>query len=114
MVVALDLLSGVTQGLGSDVIPLVNSIQPMALSLLLICLRDPGNDVQQSAFAFLGDLAISCFEVLRPLIPQIMPLVIQQITPNFEPSRSSVVNNATWAVGEIALRLGLFFFILKM
>ncbi len=39
MVVSLDLLSGVAQGLGQDVEPLVTNIQPSALQLLLICMK---------------------------------------------------------------------------
>ena len=49
-------------------------------------------------------MAISCFALLRPLIPQIVPAVIEQII--IEPSEDcvSVCNNAAWAVGEIALQ----------
>lgn len=106
MVVGLDLLSGVAQGLGAQVEPLVIQIQPSALQLLGTCMRDESNDVQQSAYALLGDLAGSCFNLLRPGIEQILPEVINQITPNIDASRSSVVNNAMWATGEIALRHG--------
>lgn len=49
-------------------------------------------------------MAISCFEILKPAIPQIMPAVIEQI--NVEPAQEciSVCNNAAWATGEIALQ----------
>jgi transportin-1 len=47
---------------------------------------------------------MSCFALLRPIIPQIMPTVIEQIV--VEPSAEcvSVCNNAAWAVGEISLQ----------
>jgi len=49
-------------------------------------------------------MAISCFALLRPLIPQIMPTVIEQIVVEPSPDCVSVCNNAAWAVGEIALQ----------
>jgi transportin-1 len=104
MVVGLDLLSGVTQGLGSDSESLIVNIQPSALHLMVLCMKDPTADVQQSAYAFLGDIAISAFGLLKPQIDQIIPEVIKEITPEVQASRSSVTNNAIWAVGEIALR----------
>ena len=39
MVVSLDLLSGVAQGLAQEVEPLVTNIQPSALQLLMICIK---------------------------------------------------------------------------
>ena len=104
MVVGLDLLSGVTQGLGSAAENLVVNIQPSALQLMAVCMTDSLADVQQSAFAFLGDIAISAFGLLKPQIDQIIPEVIKEINPEVQASRSSVINNAIWATGEIALR----------
>lgn len=49
-------------------------------------------------------MAISCFALLKPAIPQIMPAVIEQIVPEPNPECISVCNNAAWAVGEIALQ----------
>jgi transportin-1 len=49
-------------------------------------------------------MAISCFALLKPAIPQIMPAVIEQIVPEPNPDCISVCNNAAWAVGEIALQ----------
>lgn len=104
MVVGLDLLSGVTQGLGSAAESLIINIQPSALQLLVVCMKDSTPDVQQSALAFLGDLAISAFGLLKPQIDQIIGEVINEINPDVQASRSSVINNAIWAAGEIALR----------
>ena len=49
-------------------------------------------------------MAISCFSLLKPIIPQIMPTVIEQIVPEPPADCISVCNNAAWATGEIALQ----------
>jgi transportin-1 len=66
--------------------------------------QDP--PVRQSAYALLGDLAISAFELLRANLPAIMPELINQIEPEPKPDTVSVCNNATWSAGEIALQYG--------
>ena len=60
--------------------------------------------VRQSAHALLGDMGISCFALLKPVVPSIMPSVIQQIEVEPAPDCISVCNNAAWATGEIALQ----------
>lgn len=49
-------------------------------------------------------MAISCFAILQPVIPQIMPSVIDQIITDPPSDCISVCNNAAWAAGEIALQ----------
>ena len=49
-------------------------------------------------------MAISCFAILKPAIPNIMPSVIEQIVTEPLPECVSVCNNAAWATGEIALQ----------
>lgn len=66
--------------------------------------KDEVAEVRQSAYALLGDLAISCFEHIRPVVPDFMPLVLSQIDPQAE--HVSVCNNATWSAGEIAIKWG--------
>lgn len=51
-------------------------------------------------------MAISCFEVLRPVVPQIMPELIEQIMPEPKIEFVSACNNAAWSVGEVALHYG--------
>lgn len=104
MIVALDLLSSLVQGLNAAVEPLVASANPPLLQLLGMAMNDPVAEVRQSSFALLGDLAISCFAHLRPFLSQIIPRLIQEIDPAFE--FVSVCNNASWAAGEIALQYG--------
>jgi transportin-1 len=104
IVVALDLLSGLTQGLGAQIVPLVAQTEPSLIQLMAVCLKHTEAPVRQSAHALLGDLAISCFDLLRPFLPSIMPDVIMQIEAEPQPEAISVCNNAAWAVGEIALQ----------
>jgi len=72
--------------------------------LLTACMTDDVPEVRQSAYALLGDLAISCFTHIKPYLPQFMPELVSQIDPNAE--QVSVCNNAAWAAGEIALKWG--------
>ncbi|KAK0565515.1 hypothetical protein OC861_003738 [Tilletia horrida] len=106
IIVALDLLSGLTQGLGTNIQPLVATSRPPLLPLLYHCIRCNSPPIRQSAYALLGDLAISAFDLLRPHLPSIMPDLIQQIEPSPAEENVSVCNNAAWAVGEIALQYG--------
>ncbi|CAO3597936.1 unnamed protein product [Absidia cylindrospora] len=103
MVVALDLLSGIVQALNTDAEPLVANTNPPLAQFLSICINDEIAEVRQSSYALLGDLAISCFEYIRAVVPQFMPQLIQQINPI---ESISVCNNAAWAAGEIALKMG--------
>ncbi|KAK7203867.1 karyopherin Kap104 [Myxozyma melibiosi] len=105
IVTALDLLDGLVQGLGSLSVGLVNQSQYPLMQMILACLNDPVHEVRQSAFALLGDMAIGSFDVIKAYIPAIMTELIPQIDSG-DPSCSAVCNNATWAAGEIALKLG--------
>ncbi|KAK3816263.1 MAG: armadillo-type protein [Benniella sp.] len=104
MIVALDLLSGLTQGLNTSVESLVASSQPSVLQILSVCLADSSAEVRQSSYALLGDLAISCFMHIKPYLNAFMNELIGQIQPNTD--FVSVCNNAAWAAGEIALQYG--------
>ncbi|KAI7865032.1 armadillo-type protein [Spinellus fusiger] len=104
MIVALDLLSGIVQALNTDAEPLVANTNPPVISFLSLCVQNAVPEVRQSAYALFGDLAISCFEHIRPAIPQFMPNLLSQIDHQAE--HPSVCNNATWAAGEIAIKWG--------
>ncbi len=106
LVVALDLLSGLTQGLGMALGPHITRSQPNLLSLLTVCLKHPHAAVRQSGYALVGDMAMNCFPLLRPHIPAIMQELIVQLDPEPKVEFISACNNAAWAVGEIALRYG--------
>ncbi|GAA5956019.1 hypothetical protein JCM8115_004388 [Rhodotorula mucilaginosa] len=106
LIVSLDLLSGLTQGLNTAITELYSSSDPPVLSLLAMCLQHPDAPVRQSSYALLGDTAISCFPILKPLVPQFMPVLISHIQSEPRLAEVSVCNNAAWAAGEIALQAG--------
>jgi len=98
MVCALDLISGLTEGLESQIQPLL--VRTNFLSLLHECMQDQDVDVRQSSFALVGDLAKCCINELNPVLNQYIPL----LTSNINPKYTAVCNNACWALGEIALK----------
>lgn len=100
MIVALDLLSGLAEGLGGNLDQLV--AQSNIVGLLYQCSQDAMPEVRQSSFAFLGDLAKACYQHIKPHIPLFMPILAENLNPNY----ISVCNNAIWAIGEIAIHLG--------
>ncbi|PRD25772.1 UNVERIFIED_CONTAM: Tnpo1 [Trichonephila clavipes] len=110
MIVALDLLSGLAEGLNGHIEALVMSSNIM--QLLYQCMQDSMPEVRQSSFALLGDLTKACFQHVSPciqinlnfyLIPEdFLPILSQNLNPDF----ISVCNNATWAIGEISVKLG--------
>lgn len=106
LVVALDLLSGLTQGLGMSLEALIVSFQPNLLSLLTFCLKHPHAPVRQSAYALVGDLAMGCFPLLRPYMPEIITELTLQLDPEPKAEFISASNNAAWSIGEVALRYG--------
>ncbi|KAJ8670378.1 hypothetical protein QAD02_001637 [Eretmocerus hayati] len=100
MIVALDLLSGLAEGLNGHMESLVANSNVM--QLLYQCMQDHMPEVRQSSFALLGDLTKACFQHVLPCIPDFMPILSQNLNPEF----ISVCNNATWAIGEISIKLG--------
>jgi transportin-1 len=106
LVVALDLLSGLTQGLGMSLEPFIAESQPNLLTLLTVCLKHPQAPVRQSGYALVGDLAMNCFAILRPHMPGVMAELIAQLDPEPKVEFVSACNNAAWSVGEVALRYG--------
>ncbi|XP_064607040.1 transportin-1-like isoform X2 [Liolophura sinensis] len=100
MIVALDLLSGLAEGLEQHIEGLVANSN--ILKLLFQCMQDPMPEVRQSSFALLGDLTKACFQHVKPCIGDFMPILGANLNPEF----ISVCNNATWAIGEIAMQMG--------
>jgi transportin-1 len=58
--------------------------------------------VRQSSFALLGDLTKACFPHVHPFIADFLPILGKNLNPEY----ISVCNNATWAIGEISIKLG--------
>lgn len=101
VVCALDLLSGLAEGLDANMEGLVAEVDKQLLPILFECIQHPEAEVRQSAFAFLGDIAKSCMGHLRPHLDKFLPVC----TANLDFQNSSVCNNSSWAVGEIAIKV---------
>ncbi|XP_011405788.1 PREDICTED: transportin-1 isoform X2 [Amphimedon queenslandica] len=99
MIVSLDLLSGLVEGIGANIEPYVSGSNIM--SLLFECMQDPLHDVRQSSFALLGDLTKACFQHVEPCVDNFMKVLSQNLNPEF----LSVCNNSTWAIGEVSMKL---------
>lgn len=65
-IVALDLLSGLAEGLDSHMERLV--VNSNLMQLLYQCMQDAMPEVRQSSFALLGDLTKACFQHILPCI----------------------------------------------
>jgi len=99
MIVSLDLLSGLAEGLNGHIGELVS--QSNIMRLLYQAMQDPMAEVRQSSFALLGDLTKACFTHVHPYISEFMVILGQNLNPDL----ISVCNNATWAIGEISVKL---------
>ncbi|KAG1466517.1 hypothetical protein G6F46_000923 [Rhizopus delemar] len=105
LIAALDLLSGIVRGLGPSVRPLISKTNPPLIPLLTACIHDPVSEVLQSAFMLIGDIAVACFDLLEPFVPDILEGLIHAIEDTeCTTSVVSVYNNAVWAIGEIVMR----------
>jgi transportin-1 len=107
LITSLDLLSAIIQAIPSEKSgELVASSQPQFFNILCYCMSDSNNEVRQSSYALLGDCAIHIFPQLLPFIPNIMPILISQLdldTIQDEYTGFSVLNNACWSLGEVAV-----------
>lgn len=99
IVCALDLISGLADGLGNGVESLIGPSK--LLPLLGECMKDRGPDVRQSSFALVGDLAKTCIFHLKPFLAEFVPILTSNLSTEF----ISVCNNASWALGEIAVKV---------
>lgn len=112
LVTSLDLLSSIIQALEEkQSADLVSSSQPRLFELLQFCMEDPENEVRQSSYALLGDCAKYVFTQLQPFLSTLLPLLVQQldldaILEEQIETGFSVINNACWSAGEIAIQHG--------
>lgn len=109
LVTSLDLLSAIIQALDQSDSARLVSQTPDFFNLVALCMADENNDVRQSAYALLGDCAIYVFAQLQPNLQHILGILINQlelsqILLDGEETGYSVINNACWSVGEIAMR----------
>ena len=109
LVTSLDLLSAVIQALDDSKAAKLIQSQPTFFELLSFCMEDPTDGVQQSAYALLGDCARYVFDQIKPYLPSIFPILLKRldldnVLDEEIDSGFSVVNNACWSAGEVALQ----------
>ena len=109
VVAALDLVSGLAEGLGAGLAPLAASPAgaPLLPCLVAAC-ADPDPDIRQSAFALAGDLARAAPGALAPspgVLSELLALAAGRLDPAGDTGDGApAANNAAWALGELALR----------
>lgn len=103
IITSLDLIDGLCQGLCEMSGGLMDDT---LMKLVLETLKDTNDDVRQSAYALLGDMAMYLSPMLQNWLDEIVEFSIQEIVTRTYDS-FAVCNNATWSLGEIALRLDL-------
>lgn len=112
LVTSLDLLSAIIQALDDNkATELVADTQPAFVELLGFCMEDPTDEVRQSAYALLGDCAKYVFPQLETRLKHLIPILLKtldldNILDEEIDAGFSVVNNACWSAGEIAVRYG--------
>ncbi|ETS80250.1 hypothetical protein PFICI_07779 [Pestalotiopsis fici W106-1] len=110
LVTSLDLLSAIVQALEPQKsAQLVKESSLPVFELLAFCMEDPADEVRQSAYALLGDCAKYIFGELANALNNILPVLLKQldlsdILDEEIESGFSVVNNACWSAGEIAIQ----------
>ena len=110
LVTSLDLLSAIIQALDpAKSSELVRTSSPSFFDLLGFCMEDPSNDVRQSSYALIGDCAVNIFQELHRYLPTLMPVLIRQLDldnlrDDDVDTGFSVINNACWSCGEIAMK----------
>lgn len=77
MIVALDLLSGLAEGLDGHIEKLL--VNSNMMHLLYQCMQDNMPEVKQSSFALLGDLTKACFQHVKPCTRKLYKFYILNI-----------------------------------
>ena len=112
VVTSLDLISAIVQAIDpAKSGELVTTSQPQFFELLAFCMEDPTTDVKQSAYALLGDCAITIYPQLEPFLPRLMPLLANQLNLDLIRDEDSenglnVLNNVCWSCGELGAKAG--------
>lgn len=100
MVCALDLISGISEGIHSTIYEYLKGTN--IANLVVHACRDEDYSIKKSAFGLVGDLTRFSIPIILPVLPDALPFVVQEIKPRIY--KVSVSNNSTWAFGEIAFR----------
>ncbi|KAK9804853.1 hypothetical protein WJX72_008726 [[Myrmecia] bisecta] len=104
IICALDLISGMAEGLGASIESLVGASN--LREVLLQCCQDPSPDVRQSAFALVGDLSKVCATHLQPIMKELVTLAVANLDLTMiRQENMSACNNACWSLGELAIKV---------
>jgi hypothetical protein len=93
---------GLCEGLESSFVILAESTRDTLLNLMLTCLQDSFPELRQSAFALTGDLSKNCVQFISPMAPQLIDIILRNLDFDYP----MVCNNASWTVGELAIKVG--------
>lgn len=105
IIASLDLIDGLIQGFTHHSAELIQQNEINLMDLVMLCFEDPTDDVRQSAYALLGDLAIFIIDsTVRPRLQPILVCIGNEIN-NRTYNSYAVYNNAIWSLGEIVMRL---------
>ncbi|KAG2499029.1 hypothetical protein HYH03_003214 [Edaphochlamys debaryana] len=104
VVLALDVISGLSQGLHASIESLV-AASPL-VQMLTTCCQDPSPDVRQSAFALVGDLASACVAHLLPVLDSLVACALALLElPRITEASLASANNACWSLGEVVIKV---------
>ncbi len=120
IITSIDLIDGLVQGLKNHSVEVIQSVQlnsiPVTIDdkqhgsslmeLILYCLQDPDEEVRQSVYSLIGDLTINVFDPIVSHYSQQLVYAIINETDMKSMKPSPVCSNATWALGEISIRMG--------
>jgi transportin-1 len=102
LICGIDLLSSAIEAVGEGVAPLLDASVP---SIAVGAMRLPLFDVRSSTAALIGDLAVYAPALIAPALNDVVPLLLHNIREDLIAPFGSLINNAVWSLGEIALLL---------
>eukprot|EP01117_Protostelium_nocturnum_P018197 TRINITY_DN7565_c0_g1_i1.p1 TRINITY_DN7565_c0_g1~~TRINITY_DN7565_c0_g1_i1.p1 ORF type:complete len:903 (-),score=276.56 TRINITY_DN7565_c0_g1_i1:34-2640(-) len=101
LICSLDMICGMIDGLRAGSEGLLANSNLILLVLRILKDQNPP-DVIQSCLAVIGDISKNCISYLRPHMNDILHCLTIHLS---DPTYISVCNNASWAIGEISIRI---------
>jgi hypothetical protein len=99
---ALDLVSSVGEAIGASIDELL--VRYNFVNMLLQACACKHAEIMQAAFGTAGVVAKYCPAHILPIVRDLVPLLLDQMVSRIK--YVQLPNNATWAIGEIILRVG--------
>jgi len=104
-VCALDVISGLSEGLGEMFVTLVTSskeLHELLLRCMVASMNDEHAELRQSGFSLSGDICKNSFGLVNQ---EVAVAIMDCALKNLEPEFPLVCNNAVWTVGELAVQV---------